>query len=261
MYQNKYQYSGREEHFGKRFYKINEYTNKGMNWLYYPSVTTITSLLPSPKLDAWKKEVGETKAKEIAKNAADRGTCMHEFLEVFLGIYNKNHNKKIALQETQDIVPNSLKEKGFSPEAISKGRKLFYNFYESNDFLGDFKFIAGLEEEIFSVKHRYAGTCDCAYFTEESLVIRDYKSASKEKSRDDIEAYYLQIAAYMVAYEEMYEMDVDKAQIMISNDKTGLQIFEVSSQEKDIYFEKFTELLNNFHNSFNYERIYEQSNS
>lgn len=260
MYQNKYSYSSREEFLGKRFYKINEYTQKGINWLYFPSVTTITGMLPSPKLDEWKREVGEERAREIGKAAADRGTCMHMFLEHYVEEYSKsNHNKKLALQKAQQIVPEILKEQGLSPEAISKGRRLFYSFYESEDFLSDFEYLCGLEEEVFSINHRFAGTCDVAYFTKNGLVIRDYKSSSREKTHEEIGTYYLQIAAYMVAYEEMYDMEVQKAQILICNEKTGIQTFEVTTEEKDIYFKKFQELLDQFNNSFNYEKIYEQS--
>jgi ATP-dependent exoDNAse (exonuclease V) beta subunit len=261
MYQNKYLYDGREEIDGKRFYKINEYTRTGLNWLYFPSVTTVTSLLPNPKLEQWKLSVGEEASKSIAKAAADRGTCMHEFLEVFMREYNISHNKNSALQKTQELVPTSLTEKGFSRDTIAKGRKLFYFYYNSPKFLSDFKFISGLEEPLFSLEHKFAGTCDCSYFTENSVIIRDYKSSSREKTEDEIETYFMQVAAYMVAYEEMYEMEVEKSQILICNDKTGLQIFELLRKDRDIYFNGFKVLLNKFHSSFNYEVLYERRDS
>lgn len=259
MYQNKYLYDGREEIQGKRFYKINEYTRTGLNWLYFPSVTTITSLLPNEKLEKWKKDVGEEKSKAIAQAAADRGTCMHEFLEIFINEYNKTHNKNAALQKCQETVSTSLLSKGFSRETIAKGRKLFYSFYNSPSFLGDFKFLSGTEEPLFSLEHRFAGTCDCSYFTEKSVIIRDYKSSSREKSKEDIENYYMQVAAYMVAYEEMYDMEVEKSQIMVCNEHTGLQIFELFREDRDIYFNKFKELLDSFHSSFNYGVLYERA--
>lgn len=256
-YQNKYSYERKFGFEGKRFYKINEYTRTGINWLYFPSVTTVTSLLPNPKLEEFKRNVGLKESEEIARKAAERGTVMHLLLEDFIVEYNKTHNKSLSLQNVQDCSPVKFKELGVSHESISKGRKLFYNFYQSNQFLEDFKFISGVEEPLFSLTHGYAGTCDCSYFTGNSIVIRDYKSSSREKSRDEIEAYFMQVAAYMVAYEEMYDLEVAKGQVMISNEKTGLHIFEINREEKDIYFENFLQLLKQFNESFNYEELYE----
>lgn len=257
MYQNKYSYEKKFEFAGARVYKINEYTKTGINYLYFPSVTTITSLLPNPKLEEFKRNVGKEKSEEIARKAAERGTAMHLLLEDFMVHYNKTHNKSESLQKVQDETPPKLIELGISKEALLKGRRLFYNFYESNKFLEDFKFISGVEEPLFSLKHGYAGTCDCTYFTGNSIVLRDYKSSSREKEEDEIETYFMQVAAYMHAYEEMYDLEVERGQIMISNDKTGLQVFEISSSEKDIYFKKFLKLLEEFNKSFNYEELYE----
>ena len=256
-YQNKYSFDKKIGFQEKRFYKINEYTKTGINWLYFQSVTTITSLLPNPKLEEFKRNVGIKESEEIARKAAERGTVMHQLLEDFIVEYNKTHNKSLSLQRVQDISPMKFKEMGVSHESISKGRRLFYNFYESNHFLEDFKFISGVEEPMFSLSNGYAGTCDCSYFTGNSIVIRDYKSSSREKTRDEIEAYFMQVAAYMVAYEEMYDLEVAKGQIMISNEKTGLHIFEISRKEKDIYFKNFLQLLKQFNKSFNYEELYE----
>jgi CRISPR/Cas system-associated exonuclease Cas4 (RecB family) len=256
-YQNKYGFDKKLEFGGARIYKIDEYTKLGINWLYFPSVTTITSLLPNPKLEEFKQKVGIKESEEIARKAADRGTAMHILLEEFIIEYNKTHNRSASLRFVQESTPSKFKELGLSNEAISKGRKLFYNFYDSNRFLEDFKFVSGVEEPLFSVKHGYAGTSDCSYFTHNSIIIRDYKSSGREKTRDEIDAYYMQVAAYMHAYEEMYDLEVAKGQIMISNEKTGLQIFEINNKEKDIYLNRFLELLEQFNQSFNYEELYE----
>jgi hypothetical protein len=61
----------------------------------------------------------------------------------------------------------------------------------------------------------------------------------------------------MNAYEEMYDLEVAKGQVMISNEKTGLHIFEITREEKDIYLDKFLQLLEEFNKSFNYEELYE----
>lgn len=257
MYQNKYSYENKLEFNNSRFYKVNEYTKSGINWLYFPSVTTITSLIPNPKLEEFMLSVGLDESKIIAERAANRGTAMHLLLEEFILEYNRTHNKAKALQHTQEVTPLKFKELGLSHEAISKGRKLFYKFYESPRFLEDFKFLSGTEEVLFSLNHRYAGTADCIYFADNNIVIRDYKSSSREKTSDEILSYFIQISAYMKAYEEMYDLEIELGQIMICNEKTGLQIFEVRRDEIDIYFNQFLELLENFNKTINYEEIYE----
>lgn len=257
MYQNKYAYDSKLEFNNHRFYKINEYVKTGINWLYFPSVTTITSLLPNPKLEEFKAAVGIEESKQIASRAADRGTVMHLLLEEFILEYNKTHNRQKSLQHAQEASPIKFKELGLSQDAIAKGRSLFYRFYESPKFLEDFRFLSGTEEVVFSLNNRFAGTADCIYFGNNNIIIRDYKSSSREKSNDEILSYYLQISAYMKAYEEMYDLEIAKGQIMISNGKTGLQIFEVHRDEVDIYFNQFLELLENFNKSINYEELYE----
>lgn len=261
MYQNKYSYETKFGFAGARFYKINEFTENSINNIYLPSVTTITSLLPNEKIEEFKRNVGKEKSEEIARKAAERGTAMHLFLEDFMLHYNTTHNKKESLQVVQESTPQKLREAGIPNEAITKGRKLFYHFYGSNVLLEDFKFVSGIEEPLFSLQHGYAGTCDCTYFTSNSIVLRDYKSSSREKSRDEIEAYFMQVAAYMHAYQEMYDLEVEKAQIMISNERTGLQVFELSSSEKDIYLNNFLQLLKQFNESFNYKELYEFGNN
>lgn len=257
MYQNKYAYDSRLSFAGSRFYKINEYTENDINHYYLPSVTTITSLLPNEKLEKFIKDVGKERSEEIARKAAERGTAMHLFLEDFMLHYNKTHNRKESLEVVQEITPKKLMADGIPEEAIKKGRRLFYNFYESDLLLENFKFISGVEEVLFSLKHGFAGTCDCTYFTSNSIILRDYKSSSREKQEDEIESYFMQVAAYMVAYQEMYGLEVEKGQIMISNEKSGLHIFELSSSERDIYFARFLTLLKQFNESFNYKELYE----
>jgi ATP-dependent exoDNAse (exonuclease V) beta subunit len=261
MYQNKYSYNSKFEFANSRFYKIDEITKDSIGHIYLPSVTTITSLLPNEKIEEFKRNVGKEKSEEIAKKAAQRGTAMHLFLEDFIVNYNATHNKKSSLQHVQENTPLKLKQSGIPEEAIIKGRKLFYNFYNSNLLLEDFKFVSGIEEPLFSLEYGYAGTCDCAYFTSNSIVLRDYKSSSREKSRDEIDAYFMQVAAYMHAYQEMYDLEVEKAQIMICNEKSGLQVFELSSSEKDIYLNDFLQLLKQFNESFNYKELYEFGNN
>ena len=74
-----------------------------------PSVTTILKATQSEEdkasLAAWKERIGEAEAERIKKEASNRGSSMHSFLERFLlGKFNldlleeENKSKKMALE-------------------------------------------------------------------------------------------------------------------------------------------------------------------
>ena len=137
-----------------------------------PSVTTILSRTKeeSDGLKKWRERVGEAEAKRIMKEAAQRGSAMHEALEGYLygqKFQSPTHDAPIALKMANLI--------------ISKG--LIY--------LDE---IWGVEQTLI-YPGAYAGASDLIGLYKQSPPILNFKQANKPKREEWIEDYYLQLAA------------------------------------------------------------------
>lgn len=232
---------------GKRYYVVNE--NDGTHYL--PSVTTILGATSDDTgLQEWRKRVGEEKANEISKLSANRGTLMHYHIEMFLTstIEDKKERLMYALKETQKYA----KEEGFTNEELALGRKLFFNFYLSENF-ECVKEVLMHEQRLYSLRGGgYAGRVDDIYVDQDDkIVIADYKSSRKPKKDDWIENYKLQVSAYSIAFWEMFDKVPDRAEIWISNEQeTEPQIFTLTQDEIKKYYKLFIEKVKQYHEMY-----------
>ena len=170
-----------------------------------PSVTTILQATQSEEkaasLARWKSKVGEKEAERVKNEAANRGTAMHQFLEYYI------QNKKLL----------DLTDEG--REASSMGQAIIENG------LKDLEEIWGSEVTLF-YPGLYAGQTDlCGIYTGRESII-DFKQTNKPKKREWIEDYMLQLAAYAMAHDVVYNTCVDQGVILMCS--------------KDGFFQKFT---------------------
>ena len=95
----------------------------------------------------------------------------------------------------------------------------------------------------------YAGRVDIIYENKKGhLVILDFKSSKKAKREDWIENYKMQIAAYSLAYWEMYNRRPSGGEIWISNEADGFpQLFEMTFDDITKYGKMFLGLVQEFH--------------
>ena len=161
-----------------------------------PSVTTVLERTkPEEKkqaLQEWRNRVGHAQAQAITTEAANRGTRMHTYLEHYV----KN---------------GELKDKGSNPfgwashamaeTVIEDGLKNVNEFW-------------GVEIPLYFPR-LYAGTSDGAgiHLNEESIL--DYKQTNKPKRREWIEDYFLQLAAYALAHNEVYGTCIRKGVVLM----------------------------------------------
>lgn len=198
---------------GKRFYQVD-------NDLF-PSVTTVLSSLPKPGLDAWKKSVGEEKAKRIMMAAADRGTKAHKMWEEYL----KN-----------DINFS----KGMMPTSISLFKQLQPWLDRNIDFL------YGNEIALFSRELKTAGRVDAVASVNNRPAIIDFKTSTNQKNKEWIENYFLQVSCYALMFEEMYGIVVEDAYVLIAVENDHPQSFPIRTREyKDKVRKIFTEYSKN----------------
>jgi hypothetical protein len=162
-----------------------------------PSVTTILDKTkPQEKREAlanWKKRVGEQKAQEITTEAANRGTRMHAYLEHYV------------LQEDMKPLPsNPFAHPSWfmAAEVILKGLSSVDEFW-------------GVEVPVY-YSGLYAGTSDCIGVWKGRPAIMDFKQTNRPKKREWIEDYFLQLAAYAQAHDNMHGTSIDQGVILMA---------------------------------------------
>jgi genome maintenance exonuclease 1 len=161
-----------------------------------PSVTTILDKTKPAEakaaLAAWKKAVGEKKAQEITTEAANRGTRMHKYLEDY-------------------VKEGVLKDPGSNPYSV-QSHKMAKHVIEQG--LTNVNEVWGVEIPLY-YPGLYAGTTDgCGlHLNEESIL--DYKQTNKPKKLEWIDDYFLQLTAYALAHNKVYNSNIRKGVVLM----------------------------------------------
>ena len=187
---------------GKRHYDIEQ--------TKLPSVTTIISATQSEEkrqaLANWKARVGAQGADRIRDVAALRGTAMHTFLDAY--IQGTGH---------KDLTSIGKEAEPMAQQIINQG-------------LGDLSEIWGSEVVLY-YPELYAGATDVVgiYNGRESII--DFKQTNKPKRREWIDDYFIQLAAYAMAHNYVYQTKIQSGVILMCSKDGFFQKFEVSDKE------------------------------
>lgn len=191
---------------GKRHYSLPDGTA-------VPSVTTILDKTKSEEkkqiLLNWRKSVGEKRATEITTEAASRGTRMHKWLENYVltgSIDNPGSNP--YSQQSHSMASVIINE------ALTKHVNEFW----------------GVEVPVY-YSGLYAGTTDCVGVWKGKPAILDFKQTNKPKKREWIEDYFLQLAAYALAHNNMHETDIKTGVILMCSANNEYQEFVIEESE------------------------------
>lgn len=184
----------------------------------YPSVTTVLSYsMDKQWLEDWKARVGEEGVKKISTQAARRGTVVHELAE-------------------QYMLNNPEWKRGHMPANIMSFEYI-RKYLDKHVGL-----IAGLELPLYSDHLRVAGRSDCIAKWDNEWSIIDFKTSKREKTKQDIQGYFLQASCYAYMFFERTGMVVPKIVILMTVDDGPPLIFEERSRD---YIKKFIELREN----------------
>lgn len=197
---------------GKRHYTI-----EGVeDFQPVPSVTTILSKT-KPKEDEealkeWRRKVGYGRAQQITKEAAWRGTRMHNFLEKF-----------ILEGELPDPGKNPYAQlsHGMAKQVVEKGLSHVNEYW-------------GTEVNLY-FPQIYGGATDCVGVHDKDEAIIDFKQSNKLKKHEWITDYFLQTTAYGEAHNEVYGTHINKGVIMICTQDWEYQEFIIKGKEYDDY--------------------------
>ena len=205
---------------GRRHYEIG--TDK------LPSVTTILSQTQSEEkknsLASWQARMGKQNADRIRDISAMRGTVMHTYLEGYIN--NKPHLDLTAIGQEAGKMANIVVESG----------------------LGDLEEVWGSEVTLY-YPGLYAGQTDVVgiYNGRESII--DFKQTNKPKQREWIEDYFVQLAAYAMAHNQVYDTKIQSGIILMCSKDGFFQKFEVSDQEFQGYMHTFLKKIDQYYNN------------
>jgi hypothetical protein len=226
QWNNKFSYpkSMRSIVSGSRMYAVNQEK--------LPSVTSILQATQSEEKKAslanWKARVGTVEANRIKNDASNRGTSMHAFLEKYLlGQLN------LELLEEQDN-----KSKKMADEIIEKGIK------------NKLTEIWGTEATLY-YPGKYAGTCDACGVYEGHETIIDFKQSNKPKKEEWIEDYYLQLGAYSLAHNVVYNSRITQGIVLLCTVDNLFQDFRIQGVKLEEYQNKFLEKVEQFYHQRN----------
>lgn len=166
----------------------------------YPSVTTVLATLSNSYIAEWRRNIGEAEADRITSAAAKRGTKIHTWCECYL--------RHIGFR----ISPHD-----------QEASAMFFNMRPELDKL---KVIHALEQRLWSDKLRVAGTVDCIAEIDGEMYIVDFKTSRLMKNREDIPGYFMQCAAYAVAWYERTGMAISNGRVIITTQDDGIQIYD-----------------------------------
>ena len=192
-----------------------------------PSVTTILQATQSDekrrKLAEWRAIKGKDEADRIKKQSASRGSNMHLHLE-----------KHILGQGHLDLTDEGKTAKSMAQTVIDKG-------------LGDLQEIWGSEVTLW-YPGLYAGATDLVgvYDYEESIV--DFKQSNKPKRKEWIEDYFLQLAAYAMAHNQIYDTGIRQGVILMCTPDNYFQKFQIKGKEFKNFTYKFLQRLDKYYN-------------
>jgi len=172
-----------------------------------PSVTTILAKTKDQSyLTNWKKKVGHEEAERIKNLSSKRGTAMHKFLE-----------KHIQSSGYDDLTEIGQQAKPMAQKIIEQGLIPISEYYGS--------------EIMVHYTGLYAGSTDLVCLHNDLETIVDFKQSNKPKKVEWIDEYFLQIAAYAMAHDEVYRSRIRQGVIMICTPDLYYQEFKIQDAE------------------------------
>lgn len=208
---------------GKRFYE----TALGK---FYPSITTVLGkTMPEEKsvaLKNWQTSLGMDAAQKKTKEAADRGTAVHLLVERYL--------------KKEELIQGDEK---YSTEIMSSFNALKLKLNKIEE-------VWGQEVALASDLIKVAGRCDCIGVYKGVPCIIDFKTSGRIKSDKDIEDYKLQLCAYAIMHNEMYNTNIERGVILMTSAAGFPQEFTVNLND---YAQNLMDRVNKFYDQLEVE--------
>ena len=191
-----------------------------------PSVTTILGKTKSAEsqesIARGQANVGMEQATRIKEQAAARGTNVHMHLE-----------KHILGEGHLDLTPEGKIAKAMADTIIAKG------FNDLQEIWGS--------EVVIHYPGLYAGATDLVgvYDYEDSII--DFKQSNKPKRKEWIDDYFMQLGAYAMAHNYVYQTQITQGVILMCTPDNYFQKFQIKGKEFIKYQHQFLERVNKYY--------------
>jgi genome maintenance exonuclease 1 len=196
-----------------------------------PSVTTVLDATKSEEskqaLNNWRKRVGTVQAQAITTEAAGRGTRMHKYIEDYI---------KNGVLSDPGSNPYSIQAHKMAQQIVNNG------LVKCNEYWGT-------EVPLYYPKV-YAGTTDLCGVHDGVDSIMDHKQTNKFKKREWIDDYFVQLAAYANAHNEVHGTKIRKGVIFMCTADVVYQEFIIEGNEFDKYSDIWFNRLEQYYSQF-----------
>ena len=188
-----------------------------------PSVTTVLAKTKDQTfIRKWKEKVGEEQAEHIKNYSSKRGTAMHKFLE-----------KHIQGTGYEDLTPIGQEASPMAKKIIDIGLPPISEYYGS--------------EVTIHYPGLYAGSTDLVCRHNDMQTIVDFKQSNRPKKEEWVDDYCMQIAAYAMAHDYVYESQIRQGVIMICTPDLYYQEFKFQDKELKDWKYKFLKRLDMYY--------------
>ena len=168
-----------------------------------PSVTTILSKTKDKSfLKKWRNRVGEKEAEKIMRESAQIGTALHLYIE-----------RLVNKQGYKDLTKIGQIAQKMAKVIIKEGLK-------------DITDVWGSEVHLY-YPGKYAGTADMVALYQGRPTIIDFKQANRPKKREWVQDYLMQLSAYAMAHNKLFNTEIDQGVIFMCSRDLTFQKFEL----------------------------------
>ncbi len=171
-----------------------------------PSVTTVLSGTKDMTfLKEWREKIGDERADGIVQRSIKYGNRVHKNLEEYILEGKEPSGNVFAKHMTKQIITKGLSK-------VSE--------------------IWGCEVMLFA-EGIYAGTTDACGIHEGDQAIIDFKNSRSLRKEEWVQDYKLQVAAYALAHNEMFDTNIRKGVVMLATQDGHYQEWIIEGEEFD----------------------------
>lgn len=186
----------------------------------YPSITTVLGIRNKGALQEWRARVGEAEAARVAHHASTRGTALHLVAERYLN--NEEHY--------------------FSEGEMPHVKGMFASIQSVID--NHIDNVCMQEAPLYSDHLGLAGRVDLIADFDGRRSIIDFKTSSRIKTIDEIDSYFLQMAAYAIMFEERTGVPVSQGVIVMAVENHSQPL--VFKQRRDDWTDELFKTINEY---------------
>ena len=173
-----------------------------------PSVTSVLSKTKDKSgLDQWRKRVGEKTAEKIIADSARIGTALHLYIEHYV---NGNGYKDLT-------------------DVGKKAKNMAQVIIDHDEGLKKISEVWGSEVHLY-YPGKYAGTTDMIGVYDGRPTIIDFKQTNRPKKREWVQDYLMQLAAYAMAHNKLFDTEIDQGVILMCSRDLLFQKFELKGE-------------------------------